>query len=165
MVPRLILSCFGAGFIPWAPGTVGSGVALAAYLMLRAATGGWATAVACGVLSVLCGALTVGLVPSVVRDEAAKGAGAGSADPQFVVTDEMSGMFLALALAPGAPTWLAGGAGFCLFRLLDITKPMGIRRLERLRLGWGVLADDVAAGALTGAGLNLASALWTAAGA
>jgi phosphatidylglycerophosphatase A len=164
-MPRLILSCFGAGFVPWAPGTVGSGVAVAVYLSLRAVVGGWNAAIACGALSVLCGALTVGLVPLVVRDEAAKGEGAGSTDPQFVVTDEMSGMFLALALAPGAPAWLAGGAGFCLFRLLDITKPLGIRRLEKLKCGWGVLADDVAAGALTGAGLNLASALWSAIGA
>ena len=36
--------------------------------------------------------------------------------------------------------------GFGLFRLFDITKPFPIRRLERLKGGVGVMADDVGAG-------------------
>ncbi|MEO6038544.1 MAG: phosphatidylglycerophosphatase A, partial [Saprospiraceae bacterium] len=37
-------------------------------------------------------------------------------------------------------------AAFLLFRFFDIAKPLGIRRLERLENGWGVMLDDVAAG-------------------
>ena len=37
-------------------------------------------------------------------------------------------------------------AAFFLFRFFDIFKPLGIRRLEQLPGGWGVMLDDVAAG-------------------
>jgi phosphatidylglycerophosphatase A len=37
-------------------------------------------------------------------------------------------------------------AGTCLFRLFDIWKPFPIRRLERLRNGVGIMADDLLAG-------------------
>jgi phosphatidylglycerophosphatase A len=33
-----------------------------------------------------------------------------------------------------------------LFRLLDITKPWPIRKLESLPGGWGIMLDDLAAG-------------------
>jgi phosphatidylglycerophosphatase A len=36
-----------------------------------------------------------------------------------------------------------------LFRFFDITKPLFIRRLEKLPLGWGVMADDLLAGIYT----------------
>ncbi|MBE3070340.1 MAG: phosphatidylglycerophosphatase A, partial [Planctomycetes bacterium] len=35
---------------------------------------------------------------------------------------------------------------FVWFRLFDILKPPPIRQLERLPAGWGIMADDVAAG-------------------
>ena len=37
-------------------------------------------------------------------------------------------------------------AGFLLFRLFDIWKPFPIRNLEKLRGGWGIMADDWLAG-------------------
>jgi phosphatidylglycerophosphatase A len=40
-------------------------------------------------------------------------------------------------------------AGFILFRLLDITKPLLIRRTESLPSGWGVMMDDMIAGLYT----------------
>jgi phosphatidylglycerophosphatase A len=39
------------------------------------------------------------------------------------------------------------GLGFLAFRAIDIAKPWPIRKLERLPSGWGILADDLAAGA------------------
>jgi len=39
---------------------------------------------------------------------------------------------------------------FLLFRLLDIFKPWPINRLERLPGAWGVMADDLFAGLLSG---------------
>ena len=53
-------------------------------------------------------------------------------------------MLVALAAAP--PTWTGIALAVGLFRLFDITKPFPARRAERLPAGWGVLADDVAAG-------------------
>jgi len=37
-------------------------------------------------------------------------------------------------------------AGLFLFRLFDIAKPFGIRKLEKLSGGWGVMLDDLLAG-------------------
>ena len=50
-------------------------------------------------------------------------------------------------MAAGPQGWLAG---FFWFRLFDIAKPFGVRRLERLGGGGGVgiMADDLGAGAL-----------------
>jgi phosphatidylglycerophosphatase A len=48
----------------------------------------------------------------------------------------------------GAFAWPTVAAGFVLFRLLDITKPWPVRALERLPGGWGIVLDDIAAGAI-----------------
>ena len=42
-------------------------------------------------------------------------------------------------------------AAFVLFRVFDIAKPPPIDGLQNLPKGWGVLADDLAAGAAAGA--------------
>jgi phosphatidylglycerophosphatase A len=39
--------------------------------------------------------------------------------------------------------------GFFLFRFFDIIKPLGIRSLERLKGGVGIVVDDVAAALAT----------------
>jgi phosphatidylglycerophosphatase A len=61
-----------------------------------------------------------------------------------IVIDEVAGMCLSLCFVP--VTWPYVMAGFVLFRLLDITKPFFIRRMEGLRGGWGVMMDDMLAG-------------------
>jgi len=65
-------------------------------------------------------------------------------DPGHVVADEMVGMWLTLV---GNPLTLGNYAiGFLLFRFFDIAKPLGVRRLESIPGGWGVVLDDVLAG-------------------
>lgn len=79
----------------------------------------------------------------------------GRKDPPEVILDEFACMplvFVGLRLT--SPGWLV--AGFLLFRLLDITKPLGIRRLESLPLGIGVVADDLAAALLANGILQVA---------
>ena len=67
-------------------------------------------------------------------------------DPGQVVVDEVAGQLLAFVALPDASwKWLA--AGFVLFRAFDILKPFPARRAERLPGGWGIMTDDVAAGA------------------
>lgn len=75
-------------------------------------------------------------------------------DPRNVVLDEISGQWLVFLLAPSA-SWLAMLAGFGLFRLLDVVKPMPARQLERLPAGWGIMADDAMAGIYAGIALWL----------
>ena len=73
----------------------------------------------------------------------------GRRDPPEVILDEMTAMplvFLGWTTLTGAwPPWAVFIAGFLLFRLFDITKPLGIRRLQDLPGGWGIVVDDVAA--------------------
>jgi phosphatidylglycerophosphatase A len=65
-------------------------------------------------------------------------------DPKQVVIDEMIGVWIAiLGLSLTIPNLLLG---FTLFRFFDIVKPLGIRQLERIKGGWGVMLDDVLAG-------------------
>ena len=68
----------------------------------------------------------------------------GRKDPQFVVIDEVAGVWITLLFCP--PDWIHGLICLVLFRLFDITKPFPIRRLENLPEGWGIVFDDVAAG-------------------
>ncbi len=70
----------------------------------------------------------------------------GAKDPPSVIIDEVAGMMVALILLPA--DWRVYGAGFLLFRFLDILKPFGLRRLERFPGSVGIMLDDLAAGGL-----------------
>ena len=82
----------------------------------------------------------------------------GRKDPQNVVIDEAAGQWLTLAAA--APDWKHALAGLALFRLFDITKPWPARQLEHLPEGWGILLDDLAAGAYGATVLLLLKHWW-----
>lgn len=78
-------------------------------------------------------------------------------DPQMIVIDEVVGIWLTLGgvIRFNWKSWLAA---FILFRVLDIVKPPPIRFFEKLPGGTGIVADDVAAGAI--AALVLFAAGW-----
>jgi len=81
----------------------------------------------------------------------------GMVDHQAIVIDEVVGLWLAvlipLTLIPlpmDLRCWLLLGA-LALFRVFDIAKPWPVCWLERsLPGGWGVVADDLMAGAMAG---------------
>lgn len=68
----------------------------------------------------------------------------GVKDPQKFVIDETAGQLLALVALP--LTWPVLVAAFALFRLFDIFKPLGIRRIDRWDHPSGIVLDDLAAG-------------------
>lgn len=68
-------------------------------------------------------------------------------DPQQIIIDEVAGFFLAMYLFPFKAFYVV--FAFCIFRLADIEKPFGIDVLEGLPGAWGIMCDDLAAGALT----------------
>ena len=85
----------------------------------------------------------------------------GTTDPGAGVIDEVAGMlvtFVGMQL-----DWWAIGAGFFIFRVLDVIKPFPAGLLERLPGGLGMVADDVMAGVY--ANLALRAALWAIPGA
>ncbi len=126
----------GCGYAPVAPGTAGSlGAVAVAWALLWGL--GWPAAA-------LAGAALALALPAVW----AAGAAARywqSVDPGRVVVDEVVGMWLTLAAAPGLD-WKYWLAAFLVFRALDIWKPPPARAAERLPGGWGIVADDVVAG-------------------
>ena len=74
-------------------------------------------------------------------------------DPSKVVIDEVAGQLAAfLIIAP--VEWWSMLAAFLLFRIFDVWKPLGIRRLEAIPNGWGIMLDDLAAGLLAAAVIN-----------
>ena len=62
-----------------------------------------------------------------------------------MVIDEFCGMLTAFLFIPISAERLL--AGFVVFRFLDVTKPPPVRLLERLPGGFGIVLDDVMAGA------------------
>ncbi len=79
----------------------------------------------------------------------------GDHDPSRAVWDEFTGMWVTCLFLPKDKdfAWLA--AAFVVFRVLDILKPWPIRRFERFPGGLGIMADDLAAGAVGAVGLNV----------
>ena len=65
-------------------------------------------------------------------------------DHQRVVIDDVAGMCITLLFVPVNIKYII--VGLVLVRFFDILKPLGIRQLEKLPGGWGVMADDVLAG-------------------
>jgi len=88
----------------------------------------------------------------------------GAKDPGEIVLDEfvaipvclLNWQYPAAALPHWAAPWAVYVAAFALFRLLDITKPLGIAKLQNLPAGWGVTLDDTAAALATCALLHAA---------
>lgn len=141
-VAKRIATCFGLGYFWPAPGTWASAVALPF---------GWAIEIVLGAGGLAFATLVAALVG--VWAGGAYAAWSGKRDPREVVIDEVAGQWLALALVAAVErslSPLALGIAFLAFRVFDIVKPEPARRAERLRGGWGVMADDLVAGAYAG---------------
>ncbi len=69
----------------------------------------------------------------------------GVTDPRVIVVDEVAGMLLACVGQPRTLPWVL--ALFVGFRVLDVWKPLGIRSLQALPGGLGIVVDDLLAGA------------------
>jgi len=139
----LIATAGGAGLLPGAPGTWGSlvGVALA-----------WVVVRLAGPATLLLVALALFALGCWAAERVSQAT--GSADPGFIVIDEVAAQALVLVIAPLTP--VAYLAGFILFRFFDILKPWPIRLLDRkIHNGFGVMIDDVAAAIYAGALLFL----------
>lgn len=130
------------GYVPFAPGTIGSIVGVGVYLALAASGARWAVP---ATIAVVCaaGVWAAGRAEAHFR----------TTDPGPVVIDEVAGMLVSLAWIDASAAGLA--AGFVLFRIFDIIKPYPAGRLERLPGGLGIMADDVMAGAYANLALRL----------
>jgi phosphatidylglycerophosphatase A len=143
----LIATALGAGLSPFAPGTMGTLVGVPIVFLS-------ANSSLIARLALWIGLLALGTWAAKSLDEIM-----GSEDNQSIVIDEVVGF--------GISAWTADGhlntliAAFVLFRLFDIWKPFPVRSIDRWSKkmasqkanphaswygGFGVMADDVAAG-------------------
>ena len=120
------------GYWPLGPGTLASALVTVLWAVVAWPRAAW---LALTLLWIVVG------VPVGTRAERVLGP-----DDGRIVIDEAAGMSLALLAAPRG--WPAAGAAFLLFRLFDIMKPPPIGRLQRIKGGWGIMLDDLGAGAL-----------------
>ena len=138
-LPVLIGTGFGSGFSPFAPGTAGALLAsiiwIALYFLLPFTVLLWATA-ALVVLFTFAGIWAANKLESCWGE-----------DPSRVVVDEMVGVWIPLLAVPDNDRWYWYViAAFALFRIFDIVKPLGVRKMENFKGGVGVMMDDVLAG-------------------
>lgn len=138
----LVATGFGSGRAPFAPGTFGTIAALACIAIIDRATAlhtaSWRFAILAATLS------AIGVWASARTERLT-----GQHDAPCIVIDEWAG--LAWTLTGHPLTGLNAALGFMFFRVLDIVKPFPIRSLQRLPHGWGIMADDVAAGLVANA--------------
>ena len=157
-VAWFIGSGFGMGFVPVAPGTFGSALALGLPLYAQMAWPGARGALALAL------AAAVGFVIGVWAT--GRMATAENPDPGTAVWDEFVGTWITFLPVVGIGNnalvnfvWLWNWSGYLwpvfaavmltgllAFRAMDVAKPWPCRRLERLPGGWGIMLDDVAAG-------------------
>lgn len=136
------------GRIPIAPGTFGSliGIPIAYAISLM----GTAAASVAVVLITVVAVWIAHLAEKQLKQK----------DPGCIVIDEIAGMCVALVGIPFS--WVTGLAGFFVFRIFDILKPPPVGQLDRhLGGGWGIVMDDVAAGAMTNIVLRFGLAVFT----
>jgi phosphatidylglycerophosphatase A len=127
---------FGSGLSPFAPGTMGTLVAVPFAFVLKGldGVGFWITLL----LLFLAG---VKLCTHVSRK-------IGAHDHGGIVWDEMVGYWLAVAFVPLQWHWLL--AAFVLFRFFDIVKPWPISQIDKkVSGGFGIMIDDVVAAVFT----------------
>ena len=138
---------FGSGLSPFAPGTMGTLVAIHFIFALKSlgTPGFW-------IVLLLAFLLGIWLCDRVSRK-------LGVHDHGGIVCDEMVGYWLSMAFVPLQWQWLL--AAFVLFRFFDIVKPWPIRQLDqKVSGGFGIMIDDIVAALFTIIILAVLQYLW-----
>ena len=131
----LAIATCGVGYLPLMPGTFGSLVGVAIFLLLSHTTVGLVVAIV---------AITFAGTWAGSRTEALT----GRKDPGKIVVDEVAGQLIAMLPLVFFKPWSIAAVilSFVLFRFFDIVKPYPANRLQELEGGVGVMCDDLVAG-------------------
>jgi phosphatidylglycerophosphatase A len=165
----LALTTFGVGYLPLAPGTWGSLLAVGFYAVLASsfqavrytANPESPESIVAAIHSFI---LIAFLLFILVGIWAANRSIAllGNSDASQAVVDEVIGQLIVFLFIPFTSSWILMAAGFLFFRIFDIWKPYPIDYLQELPGGIGVCADDILAGVYAGVCVSIiyAVSLW-----
>lgn len=175
-----LATSLGVGYLPIAPGTWGSAVAVGLIAGVAERTRSEsAPIILVSEFTLLLALAGIGLWAS----QRVFVAEPSRPDPGYIVIDELSGQTISLVSGLALSAWTAAPsheaitakisavfatgllnwkyllAGFILFRVFDIWKPFPARRAELLPGGLGIMADDWVAGVYAALGLWFLRAL------
>ena len=136
---KCLFTAFYMGYSPIAPGTLGTIIALAIYILEYLIFGNLSWIVNLVVVLVM-------LYPSIKLGDEGE-AYFGKKDPSEVVLDEVIGYWVSVLLYPF--NWKIAILAFFIFRITDIVKPYPINTLQKLEGGLGIVIDDIIAGVYT----------------
>ena len=162
----LAVTTCGVGYLPLAPGTWGSLVAVAFYVLLANVFGGYRYAPGSPgsefMIAAIHALILIAFLLFILLGVWAAGRSTelfGDLDPSQAVVDEVIGQLIVFLFIPFTSSWVLVGAGFIFFRLFDIWKPYPIDYLQNLPAGIGVCADDILAGVYGGVCLSVVYAI------
>ena len=135
IIAKVIGTSFGFGYAPKAPGTFGALFGVLVYLALYNAgfqVDYWLLGLI--VIGTILGTWACGVLQSDWGD-----------DPSRIVMDESVGVWITMLFMPYS--LLNVLLAFGLFRLFDIWKPLGIKKIDRgMHTPFSVMLDDIIAG-------------------
>ena len=131
---RIASTFFYLGKLPVAPGSFGSFAALLLWLFLPLDYSIQSMAV---IIFFIIGIISSSKIAKELND----------LDPPEIIIDEVVGMGIALFMLPH--NLILYSLAFIIFRIFDIFKPSFIFTIQKLPNGWGIMLDDVMAGAFT----------------
>jgi phosphatidylglycerophosphatase A len=138
---------FGAGAMPFAPGTFGTLITIPFYLALRSLSD----------VNYLMVTLLVTIASMLICEKVSRDVGIH--DHQGMCLDEVAGFLVTMYAAPHHWMWIV--LGFLLFRVFDIWKPWPIGFIDRrVGGGFGMVLDDVLAGVYACAVLQSIAWVW-----
>lgn len=165
----LVLSTFGVGYIPGAPGTYGSAIGVAIYFAAVRLFGSLRYGAELSspetVVAAVHAVILVALLLFCLAGTWAAGRSIpllGNTDASQTVVDEVMGQLVVFLFIPFTSSWLMIAAGFFLFRFFDIFKPYPIDDLQDLPGGLGICGDDLVAGVYAGVCLAVCNAIYLA---
>lgn len=141
---------FGSGLSPYAPGTMGTLVAIPLYLLLSQLE-------LVPYLIVVAAGFCIGIL---LCEKTSKALGVH--DHSGIVWDEFIGYWITMIAIP-AVTWQWILTGFLLFRFFDIVKPWPVKLADkRITGGFGIMLDDLLAGLYALACIQIFWLIWSA---
>jgi len=142
-IKEFFFTAFYSGYSPVAPGTAGTLVAMALYMLENMIF----SDIQPQVINAINLFMVILLIyPSIKLGDAAEKF-YGTKDPQHVVIDEVLGYWIGILFLPFCFSYAV--MAFFIFRVFDIIKPFPAGSLESLKGGLGIIVDDMIAGLYT----------------